>query len=514
MKPTTISWICAAAVLAAANARADAPVKEQPVLLTPPAPHQPRVNGPKIYGLRRGSPLIYRIPATGDRPMTFSAEGLPAGLALDPQTGILTGRVSKPGAYRITLTAANALGQDSRALRLVVGDRLALTPPMGWNSWYIHYDRVSDKLLRQAADQMIASGMADCGYQYVNSDDCWEIKVGSHDPVVGGPTRDASGRLLPNRRFPDMKALTAYIHAKGLKAGIYISPGPTTCGGYEGSYRHEALDARTFADWGFDFLKYDWCSYGGVAGGNSLEHLQKPYRKMWGELQKLDRDLVFNLCQYGMGDVWKWGGEVGNCWRTTGDLGCEAAHAGLPGFYNIALSNAQHWQNARPGGWNDPDYILIGWVGDANRMGMGTPTTLTPDEQYAYMSLWCLMASPLIFSGDMDRLDPFTLNVLCNAELIDVDQEPLGKQARIVRHTGGELVLSKPLEDGSTAVGLFNLGSKPARLSVSWSELGLSGPQRVRDLWRQKNLADARETYEAQVPRHGVSIVRLEKLRQ
>jgi alpha-galactosidase len=235
---------------------------------------------------------------------------------------------------------------------------------------------------------------------------------------------------------------------------------------------------------------------------------------MWGELQKLDRDLVFNLCQYGMGDVWKWGGEVGNCWRTTGDLGCEAAHAGLPGFYNIALSNAQHWQNARPGGWNDPDYILIGWVGDANRMGMGTPTTLTPDEQYAYMSLWCLMASPLIFSGDMDRLDPFTLNVLCNAELIDVDQEPLGKQARIVRHTGGELVLSKPLEDGSTAVGLFNLGSKPARLSVSWSELGLSGPQRVRDLWRQKNLADARETYEAQVPRHGVSIVRLEKLRQ
>jgi alpha-galactosidase len=512
MKRTTIFWIFVAAVLlATAGARAGTAVEEKPVLLTPPAPHQPQIHGPKIYGLRPGSPLIYRIPATGDRPLTFSAEGLPDGLTLDPQTGILTGRVTKAGAYRVTLVAANALGRASRVLRLVVGDRLALTPPMGWNSWYIHYDRVSDKLLRQAADQMIATGMADYGYQYVNSDDCWEVKPGSRNPEIGGPVRDPSGRLLPNRRFPDMKALTATIHAKGLKAGIYISPGPTTCGGYEGSYGHEALDARTFADWGFDFLKYDWCSYGSVAGGNSLEHMQKPYRKMWGELQKLDRDLVFNLCQYGMGEVWKWGGEVGNCWRTTGDLGPEPAAAGLPGFYKIGLSNAQHWQNARPGGWNDPDYILIGWVGDANRMGVGTPTTLTPDEQYSYMSLWCLMASPLIFSGDMAKLDPFTLNVLCNAELIDVDQDPLGKQARIVRQTAGELVLSKPMEDGSTAVGLFNLGPEPARLRVSWSDLGISGPQRVRDLWRQQDLSDARESYEAQIPRHGVSVVRLEK---
>ncbi len=238
--------------------------------------------------------------------------------------------------------------------------------------------------------------------------------------------------------------------------------------------------------------------------------MQKPYRLMWGELQKLDRDMVFNLCQYGMGEVWKWGGEVGNCWRTTGDLGLESG-AGLPGFYKIALSNAQHWQDARPGGWNDPDYILIGWVGDAHHMGQGTPTALTPNEQYSYMSLWCLMASPLIFSGDMARLDPFTLNVLCNAELIDVDQDPLGKQARIVRRTAGELVLSKLIEDGSTVVGLFNLGPEPARLSVSWSDLGLTGPQRVRDLWRQKDLSDARESYAAQIPRHGVLVVRLEK---
>ncbi len=516
MKRTILFCIfVAAALLATANAPA-APiataVEEKPLLLTPPAPHEPRIHGPRIYGLRPGSPLIYRIPATGDRPLAVSAEGLPAGLTLDPHTGILTGRVTKAGAYRVTLGAANALGRASRVLRLVVGDRLALTPPMGWNSWYIHYDRVSDKILRQAADQMIASGMADYGYQYVNSDDCWDVKPGSRDPEIGGPARDASGRLLPNRRFPDMKALTAYIHAKGLKAGIYISPGPTTCGGYEGSYGHEALDARTLADWGFDFLKYDWCSYGSVAKGKGLEYFEKPYQKMWGELQKLDRDLVFNLCQYGMGEVWKWGGEVGNCWRTTGDLGVEGPAAGLPGFYRIGLSNAQHWQYARPGAWNDPDYILVGWVGDARNMGKGTPSPLTPDEQYSYMSLWCLMASPLIFSGDMAKLDPFTLNVLCSPELIDVDQDPLGKQARIVRQIAGELVLSKPMEDGSTAVGLFNLGPKAARLSVSWRELGLSGPQRVRDLWRQSDLPIARDAHEAEIPPHGVSIVRLHNL--
>jgi alpha-galactosidase len=482
--------------------------KEEFTLLTPPAPREPRINGPKTYGVRPGSPFLYRIPATGDRPMQYRAENLPAGLVLDSQSGIITGKIPAAGTNRVTLIARNTYGEGRREFRIVVGPQLALTPPMGWNSWYIHYDRVAESTMRQAADQMIATGMADYGYQYVNIDDCWMVKPGSKNPDLGGPPRTAEGQLIPNKRFPDIKGMVAYIHSKGLKAGIYISPGPRTCASFEGSWQHEAQDARTFAGWGFDFLKYDWCSYGDKAGGNQLEHFKKPFQQMWGELHKLDRDLVFNVCQYGMADVWKWGGEVGNCWRTTGDLGLERGSR-LPAFYTIGLSNARRYEYARPGAWNDPDYLLLGWVGDAHGMGVGQKTTLTPSEQYSYMSLWSLMAAPLIFSGDMAKLDAFTLNVLCNAEVIEVDQDALGKQGRILRESRKELVLLKELEDGSRAVGLFNLGERPAKLAVTWAELGISGKQRVRDVWRQKDLGVLAEKFAAEVPRHGVAFVRL-----
>lgn len=474
--------------------------QEEAVVLTPPAPQEPRIHGPQVYGLRPGSPFLYRIPCTGVRPVAFSAQGLPEGLSLDPQAGIITGRTTKSGTHCVTLMARNARGEARRELRIAVGNQLAITPPMGWNSWYIHYNRVTDQVMRQAADQMIGTGMADFGYQYVNIDDCWMKKRGDE------PYRDAGGAVLPNAKFPDMKALADYIHGKGLKAGLYTSPGPWTCGGYVGAFGHEATDARKFAEWGFDFLKYDWCSYKAEAPG--VEGMKKPYQLMWGELQKLDRDVVHNLCQYGMGDVWKWGGEVGHCWRTTGDLGLERG-AGLPGFYRIGLSNARHWQYARPGAWNDPDYILIGWVGDARGMGEGKPTSLTPSEQYAYMSMWSLMAAPLIFSGDMARLDAFTLNVLCNHEVIEIDQDPLGKQARIVRHNRRELILVKDLDDGSKAVGIFNLGMKAGPMSVAWPELRLTGKQRVRDVWRQKDLGTFDTVYQAEVPRHGVMLLRL-----
>lgn len=489
------------------HAESPSQIGAAPILTPAPSP-APRINGPRISGVRPGSPFLYRIPATGIRPMTFRAEALPDGLKLDPHTGIITGRVSQAGEYRVMLGAHNSRGSAKRDLRIVVGRQLALTPPMGWNSWYIHYDRVTEATLRAAADQMIQSGMADYGYQYVNIDDCWMVKPGSKDPELSGPARDPAGNLRPNRRFPDIKGMVDYIHGKGLRAGTYISPGPTTCAGFEGSWGHEAQDARTFAAWGFDFLKYDWCSYTSKAGGNTLPQLKRPYEVMWAELQKLDRDIVFNLCQYGMGDVWKWGAEVGHSWRTTGDLGLERGSR-LPGFYGIGLSNARHWENAGPGAWNDPDYLLIGWVGDAHKMGVGKPTSLTPDEQYSYMGLWSLMAAPLIFSGDMAKLDPFTLNVLCNAEVIDVNQDPLGKQARIARQSATELLLCKPLEDGALAVGLFNLAEQPAHLSTSLPELGLSGTRRVRDLWRQKELAATSDRLSVDLPAHGVALLRL-----
>jgi alpha-galactosidase len=326
---------------------------------------------------------------------------------------------------------------------------------------------------------------------------------------VIGQTRDDQGNVLPNSNFPDMRGMTDYIHALGLRSGIYTSPGPRTCQQYEGSYGHEQRDAEQYAEWGFDFLKYDWCTYGQVATGQDAQQLQRPYRNMADILRKLDRDMVFNLCQYGMGDVWKWGGAVGgNCWRTTGDLGL-AQDTRLPGFYHIGLSNARHWEFAGPGQWNDPDYILIGWVGQASGHGIGRPTTLSADEQYSYMSMWCLMAAPLFFSGDMAKLDAFTLNVLCNPEVIEVDQDPVGKQARPLVMNDDTLILAKPMEDGSLAVGLFNLAEKEQTIRVTWNQLGLTQKQRVRDLWRHKEIGVVNEEYSVTIPRHGVTLVRM-----
>lgn len=488
---------------------------DEPGILTPPPPAAPQINGPAVYGARPGNPFLYRIPCTGARPITFSAERLPASLTLDAETGIISGATpAQQDDHEVVLKARNANGEFERTLRIVVGDQLALTPPMGWNDWYTFYDRVTDRLMRQAADVFISSGMADFGYQYVNIDDCWMVKHGASDPELGGPPRNANGCINANRRFPDMRALTDYIHAKGLKAGIYTSPGPLTCAGYAGSYQHEALDAQRFSEWGFDFLKYDWCSYEQVAVGEGLERLQWPYRLMGDLLTQQPRDIVFNLCQAGMGEVWRWGGDVGgHSWRTTGDLGLEKA-THLPGFYSIAFSNAAHHEYAGPGRWNDPDYILIGYVGDAYDFNApARPTPLTPSKQYSYMSLWCLMAALLFFSGDITRLDDFTLGILCNAEVIEIDQDPLGRQGVPLRRQASDYVMAKALVDGSIALGLFNLEEKARRIAVSWSELGLSGRQRVRDLWRQKELGVFEGSFAVKVTRHGVSLVRLSPAR-
>ena len=327
--------VALAAVLFALTMGATCAADSSAAVLTPKPGPAPRINGPTVYGVRPGRPFLYRIPCTGVRPIRFSAKGLPAPLHLDPSTGIVSGQTpEKAGDYAVELRAANKHGKTARRFKIVVGETIALTPPMGWNDWYTHYDHVTDKLVRQAADAMIASGMADYGYQFVNIDDCWMVKPGSDNPELKGAPRDADGAIRPNGRFPDMPALTAYIHARGLKAGIYTGPGPRTCANFTASYQHEEIDARTFAKWGFDFLKYDWCSYTEVAGGKTLADYKRPYELMGGILPKMDRDIVFNLCQYGMGDVWNWGGDVGgHAWRTTGDLGLEK-NSSLPGFYS------------------------------------------------------------------------------------------------------------------------------------------------------------------------------------
>lgn len=478
---------------------------EKAILMPAPKP-QPRINGPLVYGCRPGHPFLYRIPCQGERPIRFSVKELPASLKLDPLSGIITGTVPEKGEYDILIQANNSKGKDSRKFKIVAGDKLALTPPMGWNHWYAHYDRITDKMMREAADIMISSGMADVGYQYVNIDDCWMNAPKHNDPKRIGPLRDNQGNIIPNSYFPNMKSLTDYIHDKGLKAGIYTSPGTLTCGGFAGAFQHEEQDAKQFAEWGFDFLKYDWCSYRKIAGkDNSIKAYQKPYRQMGTILKSLDRDMVFNLCQYGMGDVWKWGGEVGgHCWRTSGDLGFE-----LDRIFDVALKNSEHRQYSKPGEWNDPDYIQIGWIGSAHKQGIPELSPMPEAMQYAYMSLWSLMAAPLIYSGDMSKLDEFTLNVLCNPEVIDVNQDPLGECGLVLKKSESCFLMVKNLADGSKAVGLFNRGKNAAEVEVNRAELKISGKQSVRDLWHRKDLGIYKEKYIAQVPAQGVVMIKI-----
>ena len=468
------------------------PVPKEPAeVLTPKPGPAPRIHSARTFGVRPGAPFLYTVAATGERPMTFAADNLPAGLTLDPNTGRITGSLKDRGAYRTTLRARNARGEAVRDLAITCGSLIALTPPMGWNSWNCFGCDVTQANVMAAADAMVNSGLINHGWTYINIDDCWEAG------------RDAQGRIETNRKFPDMKALADYVHSKGLKIGIYSSPGPKTCAGYTGSYEHELADAQRWAEWGFDYIKYDWCSYGGVAPRNpDRAALRKPYQVMREALDQVPRDIVFSLCQYGMGNVWEWGAEVGgNCWRTTGDI-----TDSWSSMSNLGFGEAGHEPFVGPGHWNDPDMLVVGQVGWSANL---RPTRLTPSEQYTHISLWCLLSSPLLIGCDMTKLDEFTLGLLTNDEVLEVNQDPLGRQAARISKQGKLEVWAKDLADGTKAVGLFNRGEGEAQVVVDWPALGLTGKQGVRDLWRQQDQGTAQDQYKATVPRHGVKLVKL-----
>lgn len=484
-------------------AAVDMPV-EKPYILTPKPSPKPRINGPKVFGVRPGHPLLYTIAATGDKPMEFAVDNLPTGLAVDGSTGQITGTLNEKGEYTVMLRAKNALGTDERQFRIVVGDTIALTPPLGWNSWNCFALDIDDKKVRSAADAMVSSGLINHGWSYINIDDCWMVKPDSKDSMLAGDPRDARGMINTNKNFPDMKALSNYVHNKGLKIGIYSSPGPVTCQGYTASYEYEQQDAQQYANWEIDYLKYDWCSYGRVAGGSDRTALMAPYFVMRDALDNVNRDIVYSLCQYGMGEVWKWGAEVGgNCWRTTGDITDTWSSVEWIGFSQDGLE-----KYARPGRWNDPDMLVVGMVGWGSQLH---PTSLTPSEQYSHISLWCLLSAPLLIGCDMTQLDEFTLNLLTNDEVLEVNQDPLGKQANRVSQIDDLEVWVKVLEDGSRAVGLFNRQDDTTSVTAMWSDLDIQGKQLVRDLWRQKHLGVFEDSFTATVPGHGVELVRVRR---
>jgi alpha-galactosidase len=483
-------WAEAKIVMKEGKPEAVAPVREAAVVLTPKPSPQPRINGARVVGVRPGSPFLFTVAVTGEKPITISASNLPAGLQLDPESGIITGVLPEKGTHAVTLHAQNASGSAERVLKIICGDTIALTPPMGWNSWNCFGCDVTEANVRAAADAMVASGLINHGWTYINIDDCWEAG------------RDADGNVLSNQKFPDMKGLTEYVHSKGLKIGLYSSPGPQTCAGHTGSYQHEELDARRYGEWGFDYLKYDWCSYGGIAPHPDHAALMKPYQVMRAALDKVPRDILFSLCQYGMGNVWEWGAQVGgNCWRTTGDI--SDTWSSMSG---IGFGQAGHEKYAGPGHWNDPDMLVVGYVGWSANV---RPTHLTPNEQYTHISLWCLLCSPLLIGCDMTKLDDFTLNLLTNDEVLDVSQDPLGHQAARIAKSGSLEIWAKDLEDGSKAVGLFNRGEDASTVTVRWSELDITGQQTVRDLWRQHDLGKFSDQFQTEVPRHGVVLIKV-----
>ena len=302
-----------------------------------------------------------------------------------------------------------------------------------------------------------------------------------------------------------MKALAHYVHSLGLKLGIYSSPGPQTCGGYEGSYQHEFQDAAQYARWGIDLLKYDWCSYGTVVRGKELADLQKPYRIMRAALDACGRDIVYSLCQYGMGAVWEWGAQVGaNLWRTTGDI--TDTYNSMEG---IGRSGADRAGWAGPGHWNDPDMLVVGKVGWGPKLHL---THLSAVEQIMHLSLWALQAAPLLIGCDLSQLDEFTTALLTNDEVLDIDQDPLGIAASRKWRQGTQEVWARPLADGTLAVGLINLGPEPAQITVTWATLALAGRQPVRDLWFRRDLGSFTDHFTAEVSRHGAVLLKIGKV--
>ena len=363
---------------------------------------------------------------------------------------------------------------------------VAATPPMGWNSWNHFARKIDDATVRAQADAMVSSGMRDAGYVYVNIDDTWEGE------------RDAQGFIHSNEKFPDMKALADYVHGKGLKIGIYSTPGPKTCAKFEGSYGHEEQDAQTYAAWSIDYLKYDLCGLRDIMkSAESPEAAHKmmvnAYVKMRDALRKTGRPIVYSLCQYGNDAVWQWGASVGgNLWRTTGDIKDNYARMEQIGFSQAGLAKF-----AGPGHWNDPDMLEVGNGG------------MNADEYRTHMSLWAILAAPLLAGNDLTSMSPENIALLTNREVIAIDQDRAGKQGDRIRAEGPMEIWARTLADGSRAVGLFNRHPQPMEMQVDFRELGFKGAVKVRDIWAAKDLGLIQSSYQTSVPGHGVVLLRV-----
>lgn len=476
-------------------------------ILTPEASPLPAIHSPKVFGVRPGRPVLYTIAATGQRPMEFASSELPEGLTLDAKTGKIGGTITslEKKEYSIELTAKNELGSGQRTLRIIVGDRICLTPPMGWNSWYSWGYAVDQEKIELSARGMAKLGLVNYGWNYVNIDDCWQdVRGGKYNAIQ------------PNKRFPDMQGLVDEIHDLGMKVGIYSTPWVTSyavyCGGsadnpegkwekpktrdeewYVGKYHFDENDAKQWDEWGIDFVKYDWRP-------NDPESTIR----MAKALRQCKRDMVYSLSNNSPLEHADTYVEWSNMWRTTHDI--DDSWSTISQFWDKHMTWSEH---CAPGYYPDPDMLVVGNIFGWN--GTPRPCRLTAWEQYSHVSLWCLFSAPLLISCPVDAdLDAFTKSLLTNAEVLEINQDPLVNMAQtVVKTNDGQQVLVKKMEDGGLAVGLFNRAEFKQKVSVTAEELGISGDWKVRDLWRQKDLGDFTEKYEYDVPVHGVQLIRL-----
>jgi alpha-galactosidase len=487
-------------------------------ILTPLPSKAPRINSAKVFGATPGNPFLYTIAATGQRPMKFSTENLPEGLLLDSKTGYISGAVKERGVYSIMLKAKNSFGEAKATLTAKIGDTIALTPPLGWNGWNALAGHLDKEKVLISAHAMVTSGLGDHGWSYINIDDSWQGKR-------EGPL-DA---LQPNENFSDIKQMVEEIHSLGLKAGIYSTPYISSYGSYVGGssdfphggethdlikinhqpfmhigkYRFETNDAKQMAEWGFDFLKYDW-----RIDVNSAERMQDA-------LKKSGRDIVFSLSNNAPFEKVKDWIRVSNMYRTGPDI-----RDSWNDLYMLAFTLDKWGPYGGPGHWNDPDMMVVGNVATGLDLH---PTRLTPDEQYSHISIYSLLAAPMLIGCELDKLDSFTLNLLSNDEVIAINQDPLGKPARLLADENGVQVWVKPMEDGSYAVGLFNTDNygktpqsyfrwgneKPKLFEFDFSKVGLNGKWKLRDAWRQKTLGTFKGRFKTTIPFHGVVMLRM-----
>lgn len=522
---------------------------EKPIL-TPKTGAKPRLNGATIFGVRPGMPFLYQIHASGRKPLKYSIKNLPAGISVNPNTGLMTGTAPMTeGETSITLSVENSLGKAEKNFQIVVGNTISLTPPMGWNSWYAQSEAVSDESIRKVADAMDHFGLTEHGWTFVNIDDCWS---GERNPV----TKAIQG----NSKFPDMKSLADHVHSKGLKIGTYSTAWMSTFAGYIGGTGPDKSgsssrfyipekdrlniaqffgrcpnglkiglwkvgpswfidrDARQFAEWGIDMVKYDWVEQSLVLDNKGLYEVDKSKprmkteavtKRLFNDLRSVNRDIIISLSPKHTTEEDLFVTPYCNQWRLTHDIKATWECVKAPFEETLVKRLAL----TKPGCYGDLDMLQVGMLGHPNRANATfNPSPLTAAEQYFQVSLWCLLHQPLLLSCDITQLDPFTLNLITNDEVLAVDQDSLGKAGtRVKNEKDSYEVWKKPMEDGSMAIGLFNLSNQKQIISVTPEELGLRGSQKLRDLWRQKEIGVMGKRFSAKVDPHGVVLLKVIK---